>query len=524
MKTLKSYACGEWYEADSGFAALHDPCNEEAIAQASAQGLDRAAALEFARLAGSLALRSMSFVERADLLMGMSKALHAHRDELIDLSIRNTGCTRKDAKFDLDGATGTLSFYSYLARDLGEGRVRLDGEGVALGRSAKFWGQHVGVPRQGVAVLVNAFNFPAWGFAEKTACAFAAGMPVCIKPATSTAMVTERCVEILVESGLLPPGALSLLCGEAGDLIDHLGAQDVLAFTGSAQTAMKLRSRPNLLEHSTRVNIEADSLNAAVLAPDVEAGSETWDLFVREVVREMTQKTGQKCTAVRRIFVPEERLDEVQETLLSFLQDFVTGDPRDESVTMGPLVSQAQLDDAVLGVKELAAEAEIVFGSGERCDGVGAEPGKGYFFAPVLLRAADAETLDVVHTREVFGPVATLVPYDGTPESVSPLLGLGGGTLVTSAYSDDVNWARGLVEGSGAWTGRLYLGSEKMAAMATGSGLTLPQSIHGGPGRAGGGQELGGSYGLDLYLQRVALQGSRAMLTRILEPAKEPAS
>jgi len=524
MKTLKSYVCGEWFEADSAFSALHDPCTEEAIAQASAAGLDRAAALEFGRLAGGLALRSMSFVERADLLMAMSKALHAHRDELIDLSIHNTGCTRKDAKFDLDGATGTLAFYSYLARELGEGRLRADGEGAALGRSAKFWGQHVGIPRQGVAVLVNAFNFPAWGFAEKTACAFAAGMPVLIKPATSTALGTERCVEILVEADILPPGSLSLLCGEPGDLIKHLGAQDVLAFTGSAHTAMKLRSLPNLLQHSTRVNIEADSLNAAVLAPDVEAGSETWDLFVREVVREMTQKTGQKCTAVRRIFVPEERMDEVQETLVSFLQEFVVGNPRDESVTMGPLVSQVQLEDAVRGVQELAAEAKIVLGSGKRCDGVGATAGKGYFFAPVLLRAASADALEVVHTREVFGPVATLVPYDGTAETVSPLLGQGGGTLVTSAYTDDVEWARTLVEQSGAWTGRMYLGSEKMAPMATGSGLTLPQSVHGGPGRAGGGQELGGLHGLDLYLQRVAVQGSRAMVTRIVEVAKETAS
>lgn len=505
MKTLKSYACGEWYEADSKFVPLYDPCTEEEIARVSAEGLDRAMALEYARLGGGTSLRAMTFVQRGELLMGMSKALHAQREELIELSIRNSGCTRKDAKFDLDGATATLAFYSYLAKDLGEGKMRLDGEGVALGRSAKFWGQHVGVPRHGVAVLINAFNFPAWGFAEKTACAFAAGMPVLIKPATSTAMVTERCIEILVEADIMPPGAMTLLCGSPGDLLDHLGTQDVLAFTGSAATAMKLRNGANLLSSSPRVNIEADSLNAAVLAPDVQEGSETWDLFVREVVREITQKSGQKCTAVRRIFVPEAMMDTVQAELSSRLQEFVTGNPTEASVTMGPLASQQQLDDAIRGVAELKAEAEIVLGTGERCDGIGAKPGKGYFFAPVLLRAASAADTKLVHTREVFGPVATMIPYDGSAQQVSSLLALAGGTLVTSAYSDDVEWTQQLVQESGAWTGRMYLGSEKMAAMATGSGLTLPQSIHGGPGRAGGGQELGANYGLDLYMQRVAL-------------------
>jgi 3,4-dehydroadipyl-CoA semialdehyde dehydrogenase len=300
-----------------------------------------------------------------------------------------------------------------------------------------------------------------------------------------------------------------------------MGAQDVLAFTGSAQTAMKLRSRPNLLANSTRVNIEADSLNAAVLAPDIAEGDETWDLFVREVVREMTQKSGQKCTAVRRIFVPGKCLQIVQDALSEGLQEFVTGNPREDSVTMGPLVSQQQLEDAVQGVEELAGEADIVLGSGKRVDGVGSEAGKGYYFAPVLLRAGDPDALDKVHSREVFGPVATLIAYDGSPESVSTLLGRGGGTLVTSAYSNDVEWTQRLVEQSGAWTGRMYLGSDKMAAMATGSGLTLPQSIHGGPGRAGGGQELGAHFGLDLYMQRVAVQGSRAMITRMLDASKQ---
>jgi oxepin-CoA hydrolase/3-oxo-5,6-dehydrosuberyl-CoA semialdehyde dehydrogenase len=371
------------------------------------------------------------------------------------------------------------------------------------------------VPRHGVAVHVNAFNFPAWGFAEKAACALAAGMPVITKPATATAMVAARCVEIVLDSGAVPEGALQLVCGSTGDLLDRLGPQDVLAFTGSADTSLKLRSGGPLLAASTRVNVEADSLNAAVLAPDVEPGSETWELFVRDVVREMTQKSGQKCTAVRRILVPAGRGDEAREALVERLAAVVTGNPADETVTMGPLATADQLADAERGVAELGSAARRVLGEGRRIDGVGSPAGKGFFIGPTLLWADEPWSAAAAHRREVFGPVATLMPYDGSADAAAGLVALGGGTLVTSAYGDDAEWTAALIAAAGATTGRFYLGSADAAPAAPGSGIAMPQCLHGGPGRAGGGEELGGLRGLERYMQRVALPGSRGRVERL---------
>ncbi|MFN0059326.1 MAG: 3,4-dehydroadipyl-CoA semialdehyde dehydrogenase [Planctomycetota bacterium] len=519
MKTLRSFVAGDWHTAGAGFVPLHDPCSEAVIAQASSAGIDFRAALEFARTHGGAALRELTFAQRSELLLAMSKALHSHRDELIELSLVNTGATRKDAKFDLDGATGTLSYYAYLGKELGSQRMLARDAGVALGRTAKFWGQHVATPLSGVAVHINAFNFPAWGFAEKAACALLSGMPVITKPATSSAMVTERCIEILVAAQVLPAGALSLVCGSVGDLLSQLGAQDVLAFTGSAATAVKLRGAANLLAASVRVNIEADSLNAAVLGPDVNEGAETYELFVREVVREMTQKSGQKCTAVRRILVPRAQLAAVEAAICERLHSSVTGNPQDPSVNLGPLATREQLSDAVSGVKKLATSARRVFGTGERVDGIGNPPNKGYFFAPTLLRADNADSAHIVHQHEVFGPVATLLPYDGGAAEAARCVALGGGMLVTSVYSDDVEFVGRFLDVAGSSSGRVYLGSEKMAEQALGSGLAMPQSLHGGPGRAGGGAELGGVFGLELYMQRVSLQGSRPMIERLIGDA-----
>ena len=521
MKTLKSHVCGAWHEASDGFTPLVNPCSEETIAQASSSGIDFGAALEFARRKGGAALRELNVSQRGELLKTMSKALYEHRDELIALSLENTGTTRKDAKFDLDGATGTLSYYSYLAGELGQGPWIADGAGTKLGRSARFWGQHVRVPLRGVAVHVNAFNFPAWGFAEKAAAAILAGMPVITKPATSTAMVAERCIEILVEHGILPEGVLSLICGSTGDLLSRLGSQDVLALTGSADTALKLRSAENLLASNARVNLEADSLNAAVLAPEVQSGTETWNLFLRDVVREITQKSGQKCTAVRRILVPAERADDVQQELAGRLSEVVTGNPSDASVTMGPLATADQLRDALDGVRKLATASRIVHGTGVRVDGVGTEPGKGFFLAPTLLRAEDSGDAGVIHQHEVFGPVATVLPFDGSAGQAAELVALGGGSLVTSLYSDDEQYVADYIAAGGAYSGRLYLGSEKMAEQAPGSGVALPQSLHGGPGRAGGGEELGALHALNLYTQRVALQGSRKMVQALIGTPEE---
>lgn len=512
MKTLRSYVCGQWYEAESDFVSLVDPATEEVVARASSRGIDFAAVLAFARERGGPALRELSFAERGQLLKAMSKALREHRDELLEISRSNTGTTVRDGAFDIDGATGTLAYYAALSRTLPDGPFLTEGDGVQLGRSEAFWTRHVLVPRQGVAVHINAFNFPAWGFAEKAACALLAGMPVVTKPATATAWVTERCIEIVVEAGILPAGALQLVCGGTGDLLDHLGAQDVLAFTGSAATAQRLRQHHDgLARASTRFNVEADSLNAAVLAPDITTGP-VFDLFVRDVVREMTQKAGQKCTAVRRILVPVDTLDTARQALLDRLDRVVTGNPTEPSVTMGPLATAQQLEDTIAGASELAQQASTLLGGTGRIDGVGSPAGRGFFFPPTLLEAADAFTVPRVHEREVFAPVATLLPYDGTAVQAARIVSLGGGMLVTSLYSNDADWLGTFLAEGACDTGRVYIGSTDSAGEAPGSGIAFPHALHGGPGRAGGGAELGGLVGVWLYMQRVALEGSRTLL------------
>ncbi|MEM7167604.1 MAG: 3,4-dehydroadipyl-CoA semialdehyde dehydrogenase [Planctomycetota bacterium] len=516
MQKLRSYVQGEWFEASSGFRPLTDPCSEEVFAETSTEGLDFAAVVGYCRDTGGPALRAMTLGERGAMLAAMSKALHDQREALIEYSVESCGTTRKDAKFDIDGASGTLYYYSTLAKGLEERSCFADGEGVQLGRSARSWGQHAWLPKRGVAVHINAFNFPAWGLAEKAACALLAGMPVLSKPATSTAALTARCVEAIVDSGCLPAGALSFVAGSVGDLFAHLGPQDVIAFTGSADTGRTIRGDSRVLDAGVKVNVEADSLNAAVLAPDVEEGSDVWDLFLRDVSREITQKSGQKCTAVRRILVPKERLDDVLGELRSRLEGVVVGNPRDKGVTMGPLATAQQLDDAVAGVAKLQEHAELVFGSGQRVDGIGNDAGRGYFFAPALLVAKDATAQSPLHEHEVFGPVATLFPYDGDAATAAKIVSLSEGTLVTSVYGDDVKWLSTYLQNGGAYTGRLYVGSEKGADQAPGSGLALPQVLHGGPGRAGGGEELGGLRGLALYQQRVAVMGDRAIVDRMI--------
>ena len=510
MKTLASYLAGRWQTADRDFRILLDPSTEEPLARASSTGADFAAALDWARGTGGPALRALSFGARGEILKSLSKTLRERRAELLDLSRANNGATESDGAFDVDGAGGTLAFYGGLGLALGDRRWLVDGDGLQLARTEAFWTRHALVPKQGAALHVNAFNFPAWGFAEKFACAFLAGVPSIVKPATATALIAHRMVEIVLESGLLPAGALQLVVGATGDLVDRLGPQDVLAFTGSAATARELRGRANLLAASVRVNVEADSLNAAVLGPDAAPGSAPFDAFVRDVAREMTQKAGQKCTAVRRILVPRAHAGAATEALAARLAGVVTGNPADPEVGMGPLATAAQLTDALDGVAELLATADLVAGTGRRADGRGAPAGKGFFLAPTLLASPVPLELTPVHEREVFGPVATVLPYSGTAEEAARLVAMAGGTLVTSAYSDDPDWLAGLVAGAGAWTGRLYVGST--GAEGFGSGAALPASSHGGPGRAGGGEELGGLRGLAPYLQRVALQGHRGVV------------
>ena len=519
MLVLPNYVQGRWQPGTGSLSTLVNPTTGQPVAQAGTGGVDMKAALAYARDVGGPALRALTFAQRGQMLLAASKALHAQRDALIELALQNGGNTRKDAKFDIDGATGTLAAYGEWGVKLGETHVLHDGEGLQLGRSARLWGQHVLLPRRGVAVHVNAFNFPAWGLAEKAACAWLAGMPVLSKPATATALVTERAVRVLLEANVLPAGALSLLCGSAGDLLDHLGAQDVLAFTGSADTGYLLRSKERLLRQSVRVNVEADSLNSAVLGPDAGPGSETWSLFLRDVVTDMTQKSGQKCTAIRRVLVPRDRLADVEAELTQRLAGTVVGDPAHEKVTMGPLATASQLKDAREGIAKLLTECTAVYGSAAEPPLTGATPGKGYFVGPVLLKVKDPATARLVHEHEVFGPVSTLIPYDGSPAAAAALVKKGEGSLVASVFSDDRAFVREMVLEIGPWHGRLYLGSEAMAPYAPGPGTALPHRVHGGPGRAGGGEELGVLRGVALYQQRVALEGDRAALDRMFPPA-----
>jgi oxepin-CoA hydrolase/3-oxo-5,6-dehydrosuberyl-CoA semialdehyde dehydrogenase len=515
MRILENHVLGGWHAPQGKTADLFDPTTGEAVARAGTGGVDMRAVLNYARTVGGPRLREMTFAQRGAALDAAWKAVHAIREELIELAIVNGGNTRKDAKFDVDGAIGTLSAYAQWGKAVGEKKLLLDGEGLQLGRTPRFWGQHVLVPRRGAAVHVNAFNFPAWGLAEKAACALLAGVPCIEKPATATAVVSERMVRAITDAKALPEGAIQLLCGSAGDLLDHLGPQDVLAFTGSADTAYQLRSRENLLRWSVRVNVEADSLNAAVLGPDVEQGSDTWHLFVRDAVTDMTQKCGQKCTAIRRIFVPEAKRAAAEEAITARLASTAVGHPANDEVRMGPLATKSQLSDVQAGLGKLAAEADFVFGRIGEPDLVGCEKGKGCFQGPVLLRAKDTAAARIVHEHEVFGPCATVLPWAGDAEAVSELVGRGNGGLVASVFSDDREFVAAMVHGIAPWNGRLYLGSGKMADQSLGPGAVLPGSVHGGPGRAGGGEELGGLRGLAIYQQRTALQGDRAVIEKL---------
>ncbi|MFT7669539.1 MAG: 3,4-dehydroadipyl-CoA semialdehyde dehydrogenase [Planctomycetota bacterium] len=511
MLELKSFLQNEWQRGSGDGSALYNPSSGEAIASASTKGLDLGAALAFARKEGGPALRAMTFAERGALLTKMSKAIHAQRAELLELSTLNTGTTLKDSKFDIDGATGTLAAYGELGAELGDKTFLLDGEGMQVGRSPRFHGQHIKVPLRGVGIHINAFNFPAWGFAEKLACSFLAGVPVLTKPATSTAMPSYRIAEIVVESGLCPPGSWSFLCGSVGDLLDHATSQDIVAFTGSANTARLIRGHERIIQQSVRVNAEADSLNAMVVGGDVEVGSDTWDLFIRELTREITQKSGQKCTATRRVFLPEALIEPAIDALRESLLEFPAGDPMDEAFRMGPLSTPAQFPDVQGCLRQLAEVSEIVIGSIPDGDGK-----HGALMEPVVFHCRDPKGTTLVHELEAFGPVCTLMPYSGEALEAGEMVALGGGSLVATSYSDDIDFTRTLIFELAPWNGRVLLGSKRVADFSTGPGVVMPQLVHGGPGRAGGGLELGGLRGLSLYMQTCAVQGSRPMIEKIL--------
>ncbi len=517
MTRLQSFLSDRWQDGHGEGRPLVNPSTEEVLATASSDGLDLGAAAHYARTVGGPALRSLTFAERGALLKAMAKVLHENRESLLDVSRDNNGTTRGDGKFDLDGATGTLAAYASLGKGLGDRRFFLDGEAERLGTGARYVGQHVKMPRPGVAVHINAFNFPAWGTFEKVAVSFLAGVPVITKPATATALLTVRMMEIIVNAGILPPGSLSLLCGSAGDLLDHLGAQDGIAFTGSADTGATLRGHSCVVSRSTRINIEADSLNGAILGPDVEIGGPLWHSVVRNVVKDMTQKTGQKCTAVRRVLVPEALADDFQAAVVEELARVGVGYPLDRDVGMGPVATASQLRDVRAGIGVLSEEADIVCGGADPIQGLHVEAGKGYFVAPTLLRARDAMAAKRLHEVEVFGPCATLLPYDGTAESAAALVAKGNGMLVTSIYSDDRDWLGDLLPHAAAWNGRLVVAGAKVADQVLPPGMVLPNQMHGGPGRAGGGAELGGLRGMEFYMNLTAIQGDAGVLRKLLD-------
>ncbi|MEZ6013883.1 MAG: 3,4-dehydroadipyl-CoA semialdehyde dehydrogenase [Planctomycetota bacterium] len=504
MQILDSYVCGAWKQGAGQGSDLTNPTTNAVIARTSTEGIDMAAVVRHGRDVGGAALRAMTFAERAAMLKGVSAAIHAERDALLDLAAANGGNTRGDGKFDVDGATGTLAAYASFGKGLGDKPYLVDGEGAQLGRTARFWGQHIRVPRRGVAVHINAYNFPAWGMMEKAACAWLAGVPVIEKPAAATALVAWRIAHIITESGLVPEGAFQFLCGSAGDLFDHLTGQDCVAFTGSAATGAVIRANPTLVKQNVRVNVEADSLNSAILAPDVDASSDAYGLFLSNVSLDMTQKAGQKCTAVRRILVPADRVGDVQTDLIAELGRVQMGDPADAGVRLGPVAHARQHADVQAGIAKLATVAEIVCGGAEA-------PRAGCFVSPTLLVAKDASAA-VLHELEVFGPVATIVPYSGDADEAAAIAARGEGSLVCSVYSNDADWTERAVLGLAPFHGRVWIGSDKSADQALPPGMVLPGMVHGGPGRAGGGEELGGLRGLDFYTQRVAVQGFKGLL------------
>lgn len=507
--TLESYLNGSWISGKGTATEVVDPTSGAVVATCCSQGLDRGKALAYARSTGGPALRTLTFAERGEMLAGLANALHEHREELLALSCQTSGTTRGDAKFDVDGAMGTLQVYASIGRKLGDKKVLVDGDAKSVLRSKRFVGQHVFASKTGVAIHINAFNFPAWGMAEKAAVAWLSGMPVLSKPGTSTAAVAARVAQIWVDTGLLPQGAFSFLVGGVGDLLDHLGPQDCVAFTGSAATGQKVRSHPAVIRTNARVNIEADSVNASVLGPDVAATSDTARMFINDAARDQFQKAGQKCTAIRRLFVPRESADDVVAALIERLEGVVVGDPNTKGTEVGPVASAAQQQSVEQGVASLRAEAEVAWEAPAPASG-------GCFVAPTLFRVDADNAGPFVHEHEVFGPVATVITYSGDAADAVDLVARGGGSLVCSVYSDDVAWGGDVVLGLAPWHGRIQWGSKKVHDQGAGPGAVLAPFVHGGPGKAGGGEELGGERALQFYMQRTAIQADRGLLERML--------
>lgn len=503
---LPNYVAGQWLEGQGAGEPLIDPVTGDELARISSQGIDLNAALEFARSQGGPALRQLTYTQRTDLLAKMAEVLTANRDEYFRLSLLNLGATQADASFDVDGALYTMKYYAKIGRALTDGKMLKEGAVLPLSKTNTFAAQHFLVPAKGVAVFINAFNFPAWGFCEKAAPALLSGVPIFVKPASPTAWLAHRMVEDVVKAGILPPGAISIVCGSARELLVHVREEDIVSFTGSADTAAHIRSHPNVLRRSVRVNIEADSINSAVLGPDCAPGTDLFDLLVKEVLKEMTLKAGQKCTTIRRILAPRAQFNAFGEAVSSRLSAMKVGNPRNSEVKVGPVVNKAQQSACLDGLKKLSAECSVLFGGNEHFQPVDANPQKSAFVQPTLLSCRDGLTAKAVHDVEVFGPVATLVPYD-SPRDLVTMIRRGHGSLVASVFSNDSAFLQEVMLGIGDLHGRILAVDSSVGAQHTGHGNVVPSCLHGGPGRAGGGEELAGLRALLLYHRRFVVQG-----------------
>lgn len=511
---LENYVLGSWIAGDGNGKPLYNAVSGEQIAIASSDGLDFSDILKYGREVGSPVLRKMTFHERGRMLKALALYLLEKKDIFYDVSYA-TGATKMDSWVDIEGGIGNLFAYSSLRRQFPNEPYYVDGETAPLSKGGSFIGHHIMTPKEGVAIHINAFNFPIWGMLEKIAVNLLAGMPAIVKPATVTSYLTESMVKEIVKSGILPDGALQLICGSARGLLDHVDSQDVVTFTGSADTGRMLKSTKRVIEESVPFNMEADSLNSCVLGPDVEPGSPEFDLFIKEVQREMTTKCGQKCTAIRRVIVPAALIEDVQIALANRLANTVIGDPRVEGVRMGSLAGKEQLDEVRSKIRELLKSSQLVYGDLDKVEIKGAGAQRGAFLSPVVLRNDDPFGKRGTHEVEAFGPVATLIPYTDLDEAIA-ITKLGKGSLVCSMATYNDAHARDFVLGAASHHGRILILNRDCAKESTGHGSPMPLLVHGGPGRAGGGEEMGGKRGVTHYMQRTSVQGSPTTLSKVL--------
>jgi oxepin-CoA hydrolase/3-oxo-5,6-dehydrosuberyl-CoA semialdehyde dehydrogenase len=526
MYKLQHFAAGRWVEGEGEGQVLFNAVTGEPLASAGSRGLDFKSMVDYARNTGNPALRKMTFHERGRMLKALAMHLRGHLDKFYALSYQ-TGATRADSWVDIEGGIGNLFSNASLRKRFPDDVICVDGENHPLGKENTFQGLHVMVPKEGVAIHINAFNFPVWGMLEKIAVNLLAGMPAIVKPATVTAYLTEAVVREIIASGILPPGALQLICGSAGNLLDLVESQDVVTFTGSASTGLLLRQTQAILRNNVPFNMEADSLNCIVLGENVVPGDPEWDLFIKEIRKEMTLKAGQRCTGIRRIFVPENKLEDVQKALSKALAQTVIGNPLNEKVRMGSLAGDKQREEVLAQVQKLLASSQLIYGSLDSVEVVDADAKKGAFLSPLLLLNEKPHQCAEPHEIEAFGPVSTLMPYKNAEDAIA-LSKMGRGSLVTTIVTADPREARRYVLGAASHHGRILVLNAECAKENTGHGSPLPMLVHGGPGRAGGGEEMGGIRGVKHYLQRTALQGSPAMLTAITgiyqpqAPGKDP--